>query len=739
MKFSNPLEYQLRDGFSLLVPAAWLNSKGLPVAEIQLYNGTLAHSDLICLSNQMARGRFIKSVGQRSTIGADEVEQALLLIGGNLATTLNQELEDEAGASSKTTQATRLVELAQAAHLFYAPDKEAYATIEVGDHKETWPIRVRGFRQWLRRRFYEQTGSVPSSQAVQEAVEQLEGKASFDGKEEPVYTRVAELDGKIYLDIANDKWEAIEITKAGWSVVADPPVKFRRTRGMLALPHPVRGGSIDELRVFVNVTDADWILLIEWLVGAYRPRGPYPILILHGEQGSAKSTTARILRNLIDPNVAPLRSEPRDERDLMIAATNGWCIALDNLSHLSQWLSNGLCRLATGGGFATRELYSNNEEALFDAMRPVLLTGIQELATESDLTDRALILFLPEIEETKRRPEAEFWQAYEEASPRILGAFLDAVSAALRNVDSVSLKRLPRMADFAIWGTAAESALGIQRGKFIEAYTTNRKSANDMALESSHVPIEIRALMECRESWEGTAQELLEELNKHASDTIQKQRGWPKAPRPLTNALRRFTPNLRAAGITVKFKVRKTSRGWTLSIDRACNVKPAESLESQATDKAVENEQIKPSEASDETSDDSDETVSQDNSSECIESQAKHIEIKAKAVQSDSSGDSDLRKQAHSEADKLESSPQSVARVPFMITRQMRQELADLGYSKGEVDRMTPEQAWEIIGSNQTNDSKDKAIERGICPTCGSEGILFSDCGECGDLIRTRL
>jgi len=116
MKFSNPLEYQLTDGFSLLVPAAWLNSKGLPVAEVQLYNGALAHSDMICLPNQTARERFIKSAVKQATIAADEIEQALLMIGGNLATTLNQELEDEAGNSSKTTQATRLVELAQAAH-----------------------------------------------------------------------------------------------------------------------------------------------------------------------------------------------------------------------------------------------------------------------------------------------------------------------------------------------------------------------------------------------------------------------------------------------------------------------------------------------------------------------------------------------------------------------------------------------------------------------------------------------
>ena len=112
------------------------------------------------------------------------------------------------------------------------------------------------------------------------------------------------------------------------------------------------------------------MLLAAWLVAAFRPHGPYPILVLHGEQGSAKSTTARVLRALLDPNTAPLRGEPRDLRDVMIAASNGWIISFDNLSRIPHWLSDALCRLATGGGFSTRELYTDSEEVLFDAQRP---------------------------------------------------------------------------------------------------------------------------------------------------------------------------------------------------------------------------------------------------------------------------------------------------------------------------------------------------------------------------------
>src|SRR5262249_27352250 len=189
---------------------------------------------------------------------------------------------------------------------------------------------------------------------IQDALQTLMSQALFTGPEYPVFMRVAEHDGAIYLDRADPEWTAIRIAPTGWKVVKDAPVKFRRARGMQVLPIPVRGGSIDDLAPFINVWDESlWRLIIAWLVGALCPRGPYPILVLNGEQGSAKSTLARVLRKLIDPHTVPLRRPPRNERDLMIAGVNGRVVSLDNLSHLSAWLSDTLSSLATGGGFGT--------------------------------------------------------------------------------------------------------------------------------------------------------------------------------------------------------------------------------------------------------------------------------------------------------------------------------------------------------------------------------------------------
>lgn len=246
----------------------------------------------------------------------------------------------------------------------------------------------------------------------------IAAQAIYDGPEHEVYVRIAAVDGEVLLDLADEKWRAVRITKNGWELVNEPPVRFIRRRGLLPLPIPVTGGSIDELRELVNVgSDEDWSLILAWLVAVLRGTGPYPILIVHGEQGSAKTYCCGILRGLFDPNVAPLRSEPKEPRDLMIAATNSACIAFDNISHIQPWLSDALCRLATGGGFSTRELHSDDNEKLFDATRPILLNGIEEVATRSDLLDRSIIVTLPTIPPDRRRTEAEIEHILQDSHP----------------------------------------------------------------------------------------------------------------------------------------------------------------------------------------------------------------------------------------------------------------------------------------------------------------------------------
>jgi hypothetical protein len=234
----------------------------------------------------------------------------------------------------------------------------------------------------------------------------------------------------------------------------------------------------------------------------------------------------------------------------MIQGRNGWVLCFDNLSHLPVWLSDAFCRLATGGGFSTRELYTDDGEVIFDAKRPLVVNGIEDFVTRADLLERSLLIRHPPIPEENRRPESEFWAAFDAAHPELLGAVLDRVSAGLRELPRVKLDRLPRMADFALFAAACERGGG-DEPRFLSAYTDNQTGAHEQALDASPLPAALLTLMDGRELWEGTPTELHMELRRFAP--MPEPKDWPKKPNVLTSKLRRLAPNLRRVhGLSVE-------------------------------------------------------------------------------------------------------------------------------------------------------------------------------------------
>jgi hypothetical protein len=453
----------------------------------------------------------------------------------------------------------------EAAALFHSSDGKTWAEIEREGHREIWEIRSRRFKQWLLLLFSEMVGTFPGSDTIKNAGEVLDAMATV-GDEHEVYVRVAGDEGRFYIDLCDKDWRAIEVDTAGWRIVERPPVRFRRSPAMLPLPVPEKGGRISMLRKYLNVgSDDDFALAVFWLTAALRPQGPYAVLGLSGEHGSAKSTFTNVVRLLVDPNSLDKRRPPHNERDLFKAAGNSHVLAFDNVSDIQPWLSDALCTLSTDGAFGTRKLWTDDEEQLFKAKRPIVVNGITNAITAPDLADRAVFMALAVIPESSRKTEKEFWAEYAADRAKILGVLLNAVAHGLKTAPTIEPARLPRMADFAHWAMACEGAL-FARGTFERAYGFNRTGGIEDALEADPVASAVRTFMGGKSEWVGITKELLAALTAIAGEQVAKGRDWPKSERKLTDRLKKAVTFLRHVRLNIVWAERRTERGREITI-----------------------------------------------------------------------------------------------------------------------------------------------------------------------------
>lgn len=466
----------------------------------------------------------------------------------------------------KKSASTNLIKLIADTELFYDELGDVYATIKINEHYETWAIESKQFQDWLSHAYWEKYKCALNRNSLQEALNTIQGKARFNGKCHEVFNRIGYYDTSIYINIADGEKNVIKITQEKWEILKSSPVKFKCSRNMMSLPVPQQGGNINELWSFINIPKQCQCLVLTWLLECLRPDTHFPILILTGLQGSAKSTTQEILRKLIDPSKSNLRSAPKKSEDMLVAAANNWLVSFNNLSHLTKTQQDELCCLSTGGGFATRKLYTTTEEEVVDIKRPVVLNGINDLVTAQDLIDRCICIELPQITDDQRKTDAELHAEFKKAYPRIFGALLDILVLALQQLPNIELQKKPRMADFAILGAALERALGWKSGLFCATYELNRKENITSVMEHSPVIIALTKYIEDNFKFEGTYGELYKILTEKYKPEMG---GWPKSPKGLAQTIKCQIPALAIIDIEVLFDTRRKKDGYHISISKS--------------------------------------------------------------------------------------------------------------------------------------------------------------------------
>ena len=237
------------------------------------------------------------------------------------------------------------------ATFFCSNKKIAFADVRIGNHCLTLPLTSPDFSDWMNHEYFKEVEQAPKRSSEKDAIRNLTAFAKYKGERHEVYLRAAHIGEALYLDVGDETGRAVEVTADGWQVLSVSPVKFQRTHGMGALPIPERGGNIRQLRRFVNVSDADFILYVAAITDALFPGRSHPVLNLIGESGSGKTTAARIARTLTDPSDVLVGTLPREARDLFADVNGSHVLAYDNTSDIPQTISDCLCQITSGTGF----------------------------------------------------------------------------------------------------------------------------------------------------------------------------------------------------------------------------------------------------------------------------------------------------------------------------------------------------------------------------------------------------
>ena len=453
---------------------------------------------------------------------------------------------------------------------FHDEAKDLYLTIPVNGHRETWPLNGKDCKTLIQGLYYIDTGDVASAGTIGQVLAVLAAKALYDNlKPVPLSTRIVNHDGAIWYDLSNQDWQAVRVTEGRWEIVDNPPTLFRRYRHQAAQVMPQPGGDVRKILRHVKLNGQETLFLC-WLICSFVPGIPHAMPILHGIQGTGKTTTCSLIKTIIDPSMLNILTLNRDMRSLVICLQQHWFLPFDNVSKISDELSDTLCRAITGKTSQQRKLFKDADDVIFTFKRILALNGINNAAHRPDLIDRALLFELQRISDSKRREEADVLSAFEADRPAILGGIFDILCKAISIYPSVKLESMPRMADFARWGYAVGEALGGLGPEFLNQYEDNREIQNTELISIDPVASLVVELMARNDRWHERVSDFRLTLKGIAKDhgINPQSKGFPKADNALSRHLTRITPVLEQAGIKCE-NSGHTRNGSYITLSRA--------------------------------------------------------------------------------------------------------------------------------------------------------------------------
>lgn len=447
--------------------------------------------------------------------------------------------------------------------LFHDQDGVSLARVKIGESFHNLELGSSAFLDFARHSFFAKTKKLASDQQLKECISLMMLEARADGIQYNLYDRVSTENEHHYYDLCNSQGDVVVVTKDGWSLASSDETAYKFRTGLsVEQVIPERGGDLKDFLEFLNLsTEDEKIIYLSTLPVRLLRNVSQAIAYIHGPASSGKTTLLKLTKSLLDPSRGGISIPVRKPDDILPLLAKSWVFCNDNISKISDEMSDFLCTLATGGESSRRQLYTNGGVFTFTIKNPAFLTGINVEASRSDLLSRMILFKTVAVSDGKRMSDEEMWSRFEEMKPKLLGAIFDTLSKAMQIKPTLKNKTNFRMADFALWGAACAEVLGYGAERFEEALKRAMKSRAYDAVYSSNAGRILLDFLHEHSSFEGTATELLSELKKFRDSN--KQYDYDKianSPNGLSKKLRQLENSLLEIGIQIDFDSRSSEK-----------------------------------------------------------------------------------------------------------------------------------------------------------------------------------
>jgi len=390
--------------------------------------------------------------------------------------------------------------------------------------------------------FYHRYEKVSKKRSLGDVVNLLTSMA-IEGDLVETHSRTASVDNELIYDLGNDEQSFVHVYPNGVQIREETQLYFMRSNSKRQ-SLPTLPGDLSLLEEYLTVNGDGFHAIIVWILTAWVPGVPTPVLILKATEGSGKSVQAALLAMLVDPSASQGRSLPRDEERWQNTVHGSKLLFLDNISTIPNWLSDLMCMAVTGHSFQKRKLYTDGDIFEREIQIAIIMTTIELGRLRPDLADRSFILHLPRLDDKQHVAETKIREAFARDLPAIFGGLFTALSMIQAVLPSIRWDGLSRMADFERNLMAYDAVFHTNAHTY---YRNQRNSISDEIVEDDPFASWLVSLLTEKGKFQGIASELFKQLprNKHG-DLLD---GFPRNSRAVSAALNRLDRILERKGI----------------------------------------------------------------------------------------------------------------------------------------------------------------------------------------------